>query len=173
MKYIALLRGINVGGKNKVEMSCLASLFESLGYDDASTYINTGNILFESQENFKIILENIKTSFETVFGFNVPIIVIKQKDILRIAESVPKDWQNDKEQKSDVAYLFPEIDSENTIEQLPLNREYIDVRYEAGAIIWNVKRINQNQSQLNKLASHKLYKLMTVRNINTARYLVI
>lgn len=59
-----------------------------------------------------------------------------------------------------------------SIDDLPINKEFIDVRYVKGALFWNVKRENVNKSQLGKLISHKVYKLMTVRNINTVRYLV-
>ena len=70
-----------------------------------------------------------------------------------------------------MAYLFPDIDSADTIEQLPVDRAFIDVRYTPGAIYWNIDRKNQNKSKLNKLVGHKLYQFMTVRNVNTARYL--
>ena len=58
MNFIALLRGINVGGKNKVEMGQLKNLLETAGYTKVSTYINSGNVLFESDEN----LDNISIS---------------------------------------------------------------------------------------------------------------
>ena len=59
MKYIALLRGINVGGKNKVEMPRLKTLFESLGYTDVHTYINSGNIIFTANSDADSILDTI------------------------------------------------------------------------------------------------------------------
>ena len=124
-----------------------------------------------SSYNLDNVSQNIKENYVNEFEFEVPILVIKQKDIIRIAESIPTNWQNNKDQKSDVAYLFPEINSEDTIEKLPLNIEHIDVRYKNGAIFWNVKRENLSKSKLTKLASHKFYKLMTVRNVNTARFL--
>jgi len=171
MKYIALLRGIYVGGTNIVEMNRLKILFESLGFTNISTYINSGNVIFKSDDNPEIVSDTIITNFEVEFGVSVPILVKLQSVIIKIAEKIPSEWQNDKEQKTDVAYLFPQIDNNETIELLPLNREFIDVRYTKGAIFWNVKREDQNKSQLNKLAGNKLYKLMTVRNIRTARYL--
>jgi uncharacterized protein (DUF1697 family) len=64
MKYIALLRGINVGGNHKVEMKNLKALFESLGFSDVSTYINSGNVIFESNEERSVVLEKIITCFE-------------------------------------------------------------------------------------------------------------
>ncbi len=171
MRYIALLRGINVGGHRKVEMKKLRELFETLGYLNVSTYINSGNIVFDSDQDRKVIYQSINMNLEKVFSFQIPIILKTIQEMKGIADAVPKKWQNDPTQKSDVAYLFPEIDNENIIDKLPVKKEYIDIHYTCGALYWNVERKNQNKSQLNNLAGHKIYKLMTVRNINTARYL--
>lgn len=171
MKYIALLRGINVGGNHKVEMKQLKILFESTGCVNVSTYINSGNILFESDEKKEDLYIKIETILKRELGFDIPLLIMTKQEIKKIAEAIPEAWQNDKEQKTDVAYLFKEIDSEETIHALPFKIEYINIKYVAGAIIWNVKRINVNKSHLTKIISDKRYKLMTVRNVNTARYL--
>ncbi len=170
-KYIALFRGINVGGKNKVEMKRLKKLFELIGFENVASYINSGNIKFESEDILANVWKNIEVNFKKEFGFDVPILVKSHEDIIRITDSIPHNWQNNTDQKTDVAYLFPDIDSTDTIEQLPVNRAFIDVRYTPGAIYWNVDRKDQNKSKLNKLVGHKLYQFMTVRNVNTARYL--
>lgn len=91
--------------------------------------------------------------------------------IRRIAAAVPDHWQNNSEQKTDVAYLFPEIDSEEIIDNLPVKREFIDILYVKGALIWNVRKSDYNRSRLNKIIGMKLYQQMTVRNVNTARFL--
>jgi uncharacterized protein (DUF1697 family) len=175
MNYVALLRGINVGGKRKVEMPRLKALLESAGYTDVVTYLNSGNVLFSTGRDagpdiMKVQVE-VTRRIEEEFGFPVPTLVKLRTVMRRIAESIPADWQNDDEQKSDVAYLFPEIDSISTIDALPWKREAIDVRYIPGALLWNVRRERQNESRLSKIASHRLYDLMTVRNVNTARFL--
>lgn len=169
MKYIALLRGINVGGNRKVEMKKLKSLFEILGFKNVSTYINSGNIIFETGSKPK--REEIEAAMEKEFGFAIQTLVKTKREMQKIATAVPNDWQNDAEQRTDVAYLFPEIDLESTLNELPVKKEFIDVRYTKGAIFWNVKRKNVFRSQLAKIIGHRLYKFMTVRNINTARYL--
>ena len=108
---------------------------------------------------------------ETEFGFEVPTLVILQDEIKRIVSQIPETWQNDSEQKTDVAFLFSAIDYPEIIDELPVKREYLDISYTPGAVLWHVERKNQNKSQLSKLAGHKHYRQMTVRNINTARYL--
>ncbi len=171
MKYVALLRGINVGGSHKVEMKNLKSFFESLGYTNVSTYINSGNVIFEGKGKEKDIQKELVISLKEKFGFEIPVLIKKQDQIQKIAEAIPKEWQNDLLYKTDVAYLFPEVDLEKVIDELPIKKEYIDIRYVGGAIFWNVSRKNYNKSHLAKIIGHKSYKFMTVRNVNTVRRL--
>jgi uncharacterized protein (DUF1697 family) len=171
MKYIALLRGINVGGNNKVEMKSLKALFESLGCTSVSTYINSGNVLFESDETKENLHKRAETALKNEFGFNIPLLIKTKQEIQKIADAIPETWQNDSEQKTDVAYLFDEIDSAETANILPVIKEFIDIKYVKGAIIWNVNRKDLNKCRLAKIVSHKLYKSMTIRNVNTVRYL--
>jgi uncharacterized protein (DUF1697 family) len=171
MRYVALLRGINVGGNKGVDMKRLKTLFESLGYLNVSTYLNSGNVIFESEEKKETILKTIKTSMENEFGFEVPTIVKTEEEMRAIASAIPEEWQNDGTHKTDVAYLFPEIDNEKTLDLLPIKREYIDIRYVKGAIFWNVSRKDYNKSHINKIIGKEIYRLMTVRNVNTARRL--
>lgn len=171
MKYIALIRGINVGGNRKVEMKRLRNLFESLGYENVSTYLNSGNVIFKSDTEREVLQNDIPKKLKKEFGFEIQTLIKKDKEIKNIANVIPKEWLNDSEQKTDVAYLFPEIDSKKTIDELPIKKEFIDIRYVKGAIIWNVKKKEYNKSHLNKIISLKQYQLMTVRNVNTARYL--
>lgn len=171
MKYIALFRGINVGGNRKVEMKKLKLHFESLQFTEVSTYINSGNIIFESDKDAKTVLSKILTVLEKNFDFEIPTLVKTEKEMKKIADAIPAEWQNDPTQRTDVAYLFPDIDSKKIIEELPFQKEFVDVRYVKGAIFWNIQKENVNKSQLAKLISHKLYKSMTIRNVNTARFL--
>lgn len=171
MKYFALLRGINVGGNRKVEMKRLKNLFQSLGYANVVTYLNSGNAIFESDIMLNDLQIEIPKKLKKEFGFSIQTLIKTEKEIKRIAKAIPNQWKNDSEQKTDVAYLFPEIDTKKTINELPVKREFIDIRYVKGAIIWNVLKKEYNKSHLNKIIGLKLYQMMTVRNVNTARHL--
>ncbi len=171
MKYIALLRGVNVGGNRKVEMKQLKQLFESLNYTNVVTYLNSGNVIFESENDQETLKKEIPEILEKEFGFEIQTLVKSETEIKTIADAIPQEWENNAEQKTDVAYLFPEIDSAKTIDKLPIKKEFIDIRYVKGAIFWNVKRKVYNKSHLNKINGLKQYQLMTVRNVNTARHL--
>jgi uncharacterized protein (DUF1697 family) len=171
MKYVALLRGINVGKNNRIDMKNLKSLFEMNGYHNVSTYINSGNVVFESAKEVKTLVAEIETSLEERTGAKISVLVKPVSELARIAAQIPASWENDTSQRTDIAYLFEEADSEDSIAELPIRKEYLDIFYTPGALIWNVTRENYNKSQLNKIIGHRLYRYMTIRNVNTARYL--
>ncbi|MCB2218199.1 MAG: DUF1697 domain-containing protein [Desulfobulbaceae bacterium] len=171
MEYIALLRGINVGNSVKIIMKELSDLFITLGYTNVSTYINSGNVFFKSTNTRKSITSDIEKGLFAISQSEIKVLVKTKSEIVHIAESIPIYWENNADQKTDVAYLFESIDSEEILQLLPLKKEFINVIYVKGALIWNVNRNNYNKSHLNKIISHKAYKDMTVRNVNTALYL--
>ncbi len=172
MKYIALLRGINVGGNCRVEMKKLKTQFEHLGFNEVSTYINSGKVVFDSKMKQKEVLKKVSGLFLKEYAFPIPVIVKTEKQMREIANAIPKSWKQDaKEFRSDVAYLFPEADSASSLTLLPMNKEVVEVKYVKGALMWHLNRKNLGKSKLNKLIGAKIYKLMTMRNINTAKYL--
>ena len=73
MRYILLLRGINVGGKNKVSMSDLKVLLSELGFEDVDSYINSGNLFFSSGEIYESCISKIKHVLKTNFDFSIPV----------------------------------------------------------------------------------------------------
>lgn len=153
MKYIALLRGVNVDGNRRVEMKRLKDLFESFGYINVTTYINSGNVIFESETKQKMLQNEIPQKLKKEFGFEIQTLIKNDIEIKKFADAIPMDWKNDSEQRTDVAYLFSEIDSISILDELPLENEFIDVRYIEGAIYWNLDRKNLYKSHLGMLVS--------------------
>lgn len=85
MKYVAFLRGINVSGKHKVSMAELKNMFEKMGLKEVKTYLNTGNVIFQSPD---VMIENIfEEAFYKYFKFEVPFIVKHQSDLESMIES--------------------------------------------------------------------------------------
>jgi uncharacterized protein (DUF1697 family) len=170
--YIALLRGINVGTTKRLDMQKLKVLLESMGHTNVVTYINSGNVIFQSTLQPDAIRAEMEKAMKKSFGHEISTLIKSAKEMQQIVDAIPAGWKNDTAHRTDVAYLFEEIDSKKVIGELPFKTEFIDVRYTKGALIWHVDRKNYNKSHLNKLIGHKYYQLMTVRNVNTARKLV-
>lgn len=89
-KFISLLRGINVGGHNKIKMSDLKTLYESLGFSNVQTYIQSGNVIFESNNNDKVTLENgIKTEIKKVFNYDITVILRTSTELKNVVQNNP------------------------------------------------------------------------------------
>lgn len=168
MKYLALLRGINVGGNNKVDMAKLCEVFEGLGFQDVSTYINSGNVIFDSSK--KVSTKKIETAIEQKFGFDVRVVVRGKASIAKIQKKIPKNWENNKEQKTDVLFLWDDYADKSTL-KLIKTTDVDTLLYVDGAIIWHLKKSDYNKSGMNKFIGTEVYKNMTARNVNTVRKL--
>ncbi|NNC70764.1 MAG: DUF1697 domain-containing protein [Flavobacteriaceae bacterium] len=98
--YICLLRGINVSGQKKIKMAELKVLFEGLGFKDVITYIQSGNIIFKSEEKDARVLENlIHQMLLNDFGFDITVIVITPKEIQYAATNNPFEQDKTKDPK--------------------------------------------------------------------------
>lgn len=170
MKYVALLRGINVGGNNKVDMKQLKQVFEQSGVTSVRTYINSGNILFESAHWSKTELADmLEKAIETTFGFAVKVLVRSHDDILAIMAMLPEKWVNNAEMKCDVMFLWESVATESVVEQLIVKPDIDSIKYVAGTILWSVDKKNVTRSGMMRLVGTDLYKHMTIRNCNTLR----
>lgn len=173
MIYVALLRGINVGGKSKIEMSKLKKTFEGLDFKNVKTYINSGNVIFKTEsENPTDITNKIESAIKKDFGFEVKVLLRDLNAMKSVVKALPLLWKNDKEMKCDVMFLWNEFDQRSIFKQIPFNKKIEDSKYIPGAILWRVDRLNQSKTRIIKhLMGSKLYREMTIRNCNTVRKL--
>ncbi|MBX2866946.1 DUF1697 domain-containing protein [Candidatus Kaiserbacteria bacterium] len=170
--YVALLRGINVGGNNKIKMIELKVLFESLGYTNVVTYINSGNVIFETRKkDVSRLASEIQKGIKKKFKLNIPVVLRTQKNIEKVCKKIPPDWVNDKDNKTDVMFLWDKFASKKTLKLISTNPKIDSLLYVDGAIIWHLKKKNYGKSKMNDIIGTEVYKNMTVRNINTVRKL--
>jgi uncharacterized protein (DUF1697 family) len=100
MKYVSLLRGINVGGKNMIKMELLREMFSSLGFENVKSYINSGNIIFETMEaDNNRLSEKIAQKIVETFSFDIRVITRKMQEIAEIVANNPfaGEFENDKD----------------------------------------------------------------------------
>lgn len=169
--FVALLRGINVGGNAKVEMARLRTVFEDLGATLVSTYINSGNVIFVDSRKEAELVKLIEAAIKKEFGLSVPVIVRSQAEIEALLQKVPKSWVNDTQQKTDVLFLWAEVDKPSVVKGIDYKPEVENVLYVPGAVVWNVDRKHIKPGSGIKLIGTDLYRKMTARNINTVRKL--
>lgn len=171
MIYVALLRGINVGGNNKIDMKQLKTVVERVGMRSVKTYINTGNIIFSdpderTKEDIARLLEN---AIETHFALQIKVLIVSLHDMQRVMDTLPDTWKNDDAMKSDVLFLWEEYDRESVVEELGAKPGIDEIRYVPGAVLWSIDRKNATKSGLSKIIGTPLYRHVTIRNVNTTR----
>jgi uncharacterized protein (DUF1697 family) len=172
MIYVALLRGINVGGKNKMAMPRLKRTFEEVGLTDVTTYINSGNVIFkDSRRKPATIISALEKAIEQDFGFQIKLLIRDLAAIRKTIKALPDNWTNDNSMKCDVMFLWDGFDRKDILDDLKIKPDIEDVVYVPGAIIWRVDRPNVTRSGMIKLIGTDLYKGMTIRNCNTVRKL--
>lgn len=170
MVYVALLRGINVGGNNKIEMAKLKLVFEALGFLNVKTFIASGNVIFSAgSEDSAALCKKIESAITKKFDIDVRVLLRDIKSIGKIVRALPDAWVNNANMKCDVMFLWESIDQKNILKELPINPKIEDVKYVPGAVLWRIDRTNATKSRMFKIIGTKLYKEMTVRNCNTVR----
>ena len=170
MIYVALLRGINVGGNNKMDMKQLKISFERAGMNNVVTYINSGNIIFAHDSLSKAHIASIlETAILEDFGLQIKVLVLDLHDMNRILASLPESWTNDDQMKSDVLFLREEIDHESVLDKLVIKPDIDSVIYVPGAILWSVSRQHVTKSGMSKMIGTEIYRKTTIRNVKTTR----
>ena len=170
--FVALLRGVNVGGNNMINMAALKASFEKLPLDRVSTYINSGNILFSTKETDARKLERkIEKMLSREYQLDCKVVVRSFAEMADLVENLPKNWDADKNWKYNVIFLRHSIDSEKVLDSLGAREEIEKVSYYPGTLLWSARTSDLTRATMVKLSSKKIFQDMTVRNTNTTRKL--
>lgn len=170
--YLALLRGVNVGGNRKIEMVKLKRTFELLGFSDVKTFIASGNVIFHTTEkDISKLASIIESAIKKDFGISTKVLVRDFESMEKLVKAIPDSCVNNDDIKCDVMFLWKEIDHKKILKQLPYNSSIEDLKYIPGAVIWRIDRKNTSKSRMFKIVGTKLHQYLTVRNPNTVRKL--
>ncbi|MGE5380895.1 MAG: DUF1697 domain-containing protein, partial [Methylocystaceae bacterium] len=171
---IALLRGINVGGKNKVSMPELKELFEQNGFNDVMTYINSGNIIFSSNEtNDKKLKEKCEAFIASKFHFSIPVVIIAAADLMSALNHAPSWWDQDKDAKHNAIFVMPPATVDEVFKEVGrIKPEYEKVDHYGRVIFWSAPVKTFSRTRWSKVVSSPVYGSITIRNANTAKKLL-
>jgi uncharacterized protein (DUF1697 family) len=168
VRYVALLRGINVGGKTLIRMAELRACVEALGLDDVSTYIASGNVLFDAEGRDAAELEGaIERAIEDRFALPVKVVVLDRPAYARIVSAIPEAWKRDPALRANVAFARRGTDPRRAVAELAPDPAVEEVTAVDGAILWATRRDALNRSVIRKLIGGAVYKELTIRNLNT------
>ncbi len=172
--YVALLRGINVGGKNIIRMTDLRSWFEDAGFTEVLTYIQSGNVIFSSSENERIhITEKIERILSFRFGYSQSIVVLSHQQLEKIIKEAPAGFGNEPGMyRYDAVFLKHPLKSKEVIKNITL-RDGVDKAWTGTDVLYFQRLISRaSQSFLTRIISTPGYRNMTIRNWNTTTRLL-
>jgi uncharacterized protein (DUF1697 family) len=170
MKYLVLLRGVNVGGKAMIKMAELKVVLEKAGLESVQTYIQSGNVIFESDEKVTDKLSGLVADvIKEKFNLSVGAAVFSQADWKSIIDAAPEWWGRDEDWKHNLLILLKPFDRKDTLAVFEKLKPEIE-KVEAGQGVLYQSLLFQRfgQTSSSKLISSPAYKRMTIRNYNTA-----
>ncbi len=171
-QYAALLRGINISGKNKIEMAALKQAFTEAGYLGVRTHLNSGNVLFFSEKERELLSAEITELIESRFGYRIPVYVLEEKKLKELLEKAPDWWgTDDKEIYDNLIFLFPPHDFEElhqAIGEPEKGLERIESAEEAVFWSFDLKR-HQKTNWWPKTSLPPAKDWITIRTANTMR----
>ena len=172
-RYLALLRGINVGGRNPVAMAELRVAFEDAGYDSVSTYIQSGNVLFRSTAAAPSLESNIEQMLERRFGIPLLVVVRSHAQIRTLVNRAPDGFgTKPSTYHSDVIFLKPPLTSKQAMKVVEL-RDGVD-RAHPGPGVFYFERLSarRTQSRMSRIVGTPEYQQMTIRSWSTTSKLL-
>lgn len=165
---IALLRGINVSGKNLIKMTELRDTLAGIGLQDIRTYIQSGNIVFEADEAGDHLADLILAQIHTRFGFNIPVIVLLQDELRRIRDDNPFIGTADVVEKQLYVTLLSYAPEQALVDHInSLDFSPDQLIFAGKAIYSNLLTGAANTKITNALLEKKLKVNATTRNWNT------
>ena len=170
---ISLLRGVNVGGHNKIKMEALKALYESLGLEDAQTYVQSGNVVFKSDERDLAQLgKRIEGAIERKFGFRPGVVLRTARELKDVAQRNPFAKRRDIEtNKLHVMFLLAELSAESRTAVLNIKGHPEEVRLD-GRELYIYFPHGMGRSKLVPVLERALKKSGTARNWNTVAKLL-
>lgn len=168
-RYISFLRGVNVGGNNKVSMAELKKLLAANGYRDVVTYINSGNILFTSDSTDCAVLQrHHEALIAEHFGLAITLAIVPGDTLLSAVKHAPEWWNRDADTKHNAIFVIPPATAASVTEAIgPAKPEYEQVAAHGQVIYWSAPIATFSRTRWSKVVSTSVYGSITIRNANT------
>jgi len=171
--YLALLRGINVGGNNIIPMAKLVESFTRLGFASVQTLIASGNVVFQApRTDLRKLEQTIERRLTTDFAYDATVVVKSHAEIDAIIAGLPKAWQRPSAAyRYYVIFLRHGIDRAELVDELAPKAGVESLTYCPGVLFWQAKISALSRSSVARLTQRKIYADVTMRNLNTTKKL--
>ncbi len=174
-RYLILLRGINVGGRNKVPMAALRELLESHGHANVSTYIASGNVILSSDRSAAAIKRELEEALPKTFRLDsdlIAVLVLTRDQLRAVVRDRPEGFGDEPDTYHSDAIFLMDIDASKAMAVFD-PRPGVDAVWPGKGVIYSQRLSAQRtRSRLNKIMGTPLYKSMTIRGWATTMALL-
>lgn len=166
--HVVLIRGINVGGKNKVPMAELRSSLEDAGLSHVRTYIQSGNVLVDAPgASTGEVGDTVRRVLRDRFDVDTPVVTVPAEDLRSAVTDAPHGFGEDDAYRWDVVFLRETLSAEDAFAAVEL-RDGVDLAWQGTAVVYIRRLVSQaSRSYMSRLVSRPEYKHMTIRNWRT------
>lgn len=173
--YLCLIRGINVGGNNRVPMAELKACLEEVGYQNVRTYIASGNVIFESDKSAQDLTNEIQQLLPKKFKLSsdlVKVLILTHDQLKDVVDQAPKSFGTEPNKYHSDAIFLIGVSADDAIKVFD-PRVGVDEVWPGNGVIYS-QRLSElrTKSRLSKIMISPLYKSMTIRNWNTTTKLL-
>ena len=175
-RYIALLRGINISGKNKVPMANLKKSFEVLGVMEVKTCLNSGNVIFSSADgNVTALTDRAERMMQREFGLDIPVFIIPQDELVDILRHAPDWWGTENREIYDnLIFILPPATFPDIYHEIGAPKEGLEqIQAYQSVVFWSFSRKDYLKTNWwPKTARADIGSKLTIRTANTVRKIV-
>lgn len=170
MTYVALLRGINVGGRNLLKMASLKACLEGAGFEGVATFIQSGNVIFSAPRGGATTLAaRIEDAIESETGVRPPVVVVARDRLQQILSEAPAVWKDADDLRRNVAFLFPPVSAARALTEVQLRSGVDTVKAGKGVLYMTTVLRDAARSRLTKIVGRPIYQHMTIRTYGTCQ----
>lgn len=168
VRYLALLRGINVGGKGIVKMKDLRDALEAAGFRSVSTYIQSGNVIFEADKAEEAGLAGkMEKVLAQAFGIQSAVVLVALDRMRDVVARAPQGFGGDNDHRYSVVFLKEPLSAEEALSSVTLKEGVDEIATGPGVLYMSQLRSRLTASRLNRIASLPIYRNMTIRGWST------
>jgi uncharacterized protein (DUF1697 family) len=170
MTYVAFLRGINVGGKNITKMAALKACLENAGFDRVETFIQSGNVVFESgQRSAAKLTSQIDAAVDAALGLD-PRVVVLSRDLLKaVLAGAPAAWRSRTDLRMNIAFLRPPVTAAVALKEVDVRPGVDAVAAGKGVLYMSTALRDLGKSRMSPIVMKPVYQEMTIRTYATCQ----
>jgi len=170
MTYVALLRGINVGGKNITKMAALRACLENAGFDRVETFIQSGNVVFEGgRKSAAKLTAQIDAAIARAFGIDPRAVVLSRDRLNTVLAGAPAAWRSRTDLRMNIAFLRPSVTAALALKEVDVRPGVDTVEAGTGVLYMTTTLRDLGKSRMSRIVMKPVYQEMTIRSYRTCQ----